>query len=120
GSTLSSNSQRRLAKLSSTATSWPRRERYMAVGQPKYPSPPRIRIFILGLSPFSGIVVCLARFIVQSARLAVNPRSCSRDAARLGGSEPEIVTRSALPMAFGHQVGRKFHGLKPCRGLTGQ
>src|ERR1700692_2930027 len=47
GSTLSSSSQRRLAKLSSTATSWPRRDRYMAVGQPRYPSPPRIRTFIL-------------------------------------------------------------------------
>src|SRR5437764_4437311 len=44
--TFSSISHRRFAKLSITASVCPRRERYIAVGQPRYPSPPRIRIFI--------------------------------------------------------------------------
>src|SRR6266540_2687563 len=39
--------QRRREKLSTTDTSWPRAEKRIAVGQPRYPSPPRIRIRML-------------------------------------------------------------------------
>src|SRR3954452_3324863 len=39
-----SRCQRRRAKLSTTATSSPRAEKRMAVGQPRYPSPPRMSI----------------------------------------------------------------------------
>src|ERR1700683_4989281 len=35
-----SRSHRRRLKLSTTQTSWPRFERYIACGHPKYPSPP--------------------------------------------------------------------------------
>src|SRR5215218_3035743 len=35
--------QRRREKLSTTETSWPRAEKRIAVGQPRYPSPPRMR-----------------------------------------------------------------------------
>ena len=38
--------QRRREKLSTIETSWPRAEKRIAVGQPRYPSPPRIRIRI--------------------------------------------------------------------------
>src|SRR6516164_5837826 len=45
----SSWSQRRRAKLSTTATSCPLRDRYKAVAQPQYPSPPNTAIFIATL-----------------------------------------------------------------------
>src|SRR5215208_7390217 len=38
--------QRRREKLSTTETSCPRAENRIAVGQPRYPSPPRIRILM--------------------------------------------------------------------------
>jgi hypothetical protein len=52
GSAWSSVSQRRFEKLSTTWTSWPCRERYVAVGHPRYPSPPKIRIRMRSVSPF--------------------------------------------------------------------
>src|SRR5215207_5337323 len=39
--------QRRREKLSTTETSWPRAEKRIAVGQPRYPSPPRIRTLMI-------------------------------------------------------------------------
>src|SRR5258708_39942592 len=50
GSTPISLSHDRLEKLSITATECPRPERYIAVGQPRYPSPPRTSTLML---PFS-------------------------------------------------------------------
>src|SRR3954453_17234251 len=38
----------RREKLSTTETSWPRAEKRIAVGQPRYPSPPRMRTRMRG------------------------------------------------------------------------
>src|SRR5271155_5573501 len=55
----SSWSHWRRTKLSTMATSWPCFDKYKAVAQPQYPSPPSTAIFILPPRAIPGFRMCL-------------------------------------------------------------
>src|SRR5262245_40010544 len=69
GWTPHSISHLRVRKLSTTVTSWPFPEKYIAVGQPRYPSPPNMRT----LFPILIYLLLIADIIALTAEKLISP-----------------------------------------------
>src|SRR6476661_3133268 len=97
-----SSCQRRREKLSTTETSWPRAEKWSAVGQPRYPSPPRMRILIGAAGYRTGAAA--VGICGTAKRHSIRPMGNGL-AARNGGRVGLAALVAILLLGFGLRVG---------------